>query len=89
MSKLTIRDVAREAGVSIATASYVLNNKPGKVSQETRQRVQAVAQQLGYRLHPSASQIRGASRSLLVLLPGHSLAPDLRGILTAFVQLAG
>ena len=29
----------------------------------------------------SASQIRGASRSLLVLLPGHSLAPDLRGIL--------
>ena len=81
MSKLTIRDVAREAGVSIATASYVLNNKPGKVSQETRQRVQAVAQQLGYRLHPSASQIRGASRSLLVLLPGHSLAPDLRGIL--------
>ncbi len=81
MSKLTIRDVAREAGVSIATASYVLNDKPGKVSQETRQRVQAVAQNLGYRLHPSASQIRGASRTLLVLLPGQSMAPDLRGIL--------
>ena len=43
MSKLTIRDVAREAGVSIATASYVLNDKPGKVSDETRARVRAVA----------------------------------------------
>jgi DNA-binding LacI/PurR family transcriptional regulator len=81
MSKLTIRDVAREAGVSIATASYVLNNKPGKVSAATRQRVHEVAQQLGYRLNPIASQIRGASRTLLVLLPGQSMAPDLRGIL--------
>ena len=81
MSKLTIRDVAREAGVSIATASYVLNDKPGKVSTDTRERVQAVAQRLGYRLHPGASQIRGASRNLMVLLPGHALAPDLRGIL--------
>lgn len=81
MSRLTIKDVAREAGVSIATASYVLNDKPGKVSAETRERVQGVAQRLGYRLHPGASQIRGASRSLMVLLPGHALAPDLRSIL--------
>lgn len=81
MGKLTIRDVAREAGVSIATASYVLNDKPGKVSAETRSRVQAVAERLGYRLHPGARQLRGISRTLLVLLPGHHMAPDLRGIL--------
>lgn len=81
MSKLTIRDVAREAGVSIATASYVLNNKPGKVSSATRERVLLVAEQLGYRLHPSARQLRGISHTLLILLPGHQWAPDLRGIL--------
>lgn len=81
MSKLTIKDVAKEAGVSIATASYVLNNKPGKVSTETRERVLGVAKRLGYRLHPVASQIRGASRNLMVLLPGQPLDPDLKGIL--------
>ena len=81
MSKLTIRDVAREAGVSIATASYVLNNKPGKVSSATRDRVLLVAEQLGYRLHPGARQLRGISHTLLILLPGHQWAPDLRGIL--------
>ena len=81
MSKLTIRDVAREAGVSIATASYVLNNKPGKVSSATRDRVLLVAEQLGYRLHPGARQLRGISHTLLILLPGHKWAPDLRGIL--------
>ena len=81
MSKLTIRDVAREAGVSIATASYVLNDKPGKVSEETRARVRAVAERLGYSLHPGARQLRGISHTLLILLPGHHLAPDLRGIL--------
>lgn len=67
--------------VSIATASYVLNDKPGKVSDETRARVRAVAERLGYSLHPGARQLRGISHTLLVLLPGHHLAPDLRGIL--------
>jgi len=46
----TIRDVAREAGVSIATVSYVLNDtKP--VSEETRRKVLEAARKLGY--HPS------------------------------------
>jgi LacI family transcriptional regulator len=42
-----IRQVADKAGVSIGTVSRVLNNKPG-VGEETRQRVRAVAQELGY-----------------------------------------
>ena len=44
----TIKDVAKEAGVSIATVSYVLNDS-GAVSNGTRQRVLQAVQKLGYR----------------------------------------
>jgi LacI family transcriptional regulator len=44
----TIRDVARAAGVSIKTVSRVVN-KQGEVSDETRRRVLATIQELGYR----------------------------------------
>jgi len=43
-----IKDVAREAGVSIATVSLVFNRKPG-VGRETRERVLRVARDLDYR----------------------------------------
>lgn len=48
---VTIKDVARRAGVSITTASYVLNGK-GNISTATRQRVLAAAEELNY--HPNA-----------------------------------
>ncbi len=54
--RLTMSDVAREAGVSLMTVSRVINNK-GEISPETRQRVQDVIEKLGYR--PS-----GIARSL-------------------------
>ena len=44
---LTIRDVAREAKVSTATVSHVLN-KTGQVSQKTRRQVLSVVRRLGY-----------------------------------------
>ncbi|MBN2718050.1 MAG: LacI family DNA-binding transcriptional regulator [Deltaproteobacteria bacterium] len=61
MKKSTIKDVAREAGVSIATVSFVLNNRPGQViSEPVKQRVFEVARQLNY--HPSALAAGLASR---------------------------
>jgi LacI family transcriptional regulator len=47
MRRVTIRDVAAEAGVSIGTASKALNGQ-GKLRQETRERVAEVAQRLGF-----------------------------------------
>ncbi|MBE2181799.1 MAG: LacI family DNA-binding transcriptional regulator [Anaerolineae bacterium] len=47
----TIRDVANRAGVSVTTASYVLNNT-GKISVATRERVMQAAAELNY--HPNA-----------------------------------
>ena len=46
---VTIKDVAREAGVSIATVSNVLNGRTGSMSEETAQRVLDVMAALHYR----------------------------------------
>jgi LacI family transcriptional regulator len=47
----TIRDIARHAGVSVTTVSYVLN-ATGNISEATRQRVLSAAEELNY--HPNA-----------------------------------
>lgn len=48
-SRVTIKDVASAAGVSIATVSYVLNNTPGQsIGEDTRKKVLQFANLLGY-----------------------------------------
>ena len=47
-NRITMADVAREAGVSLMTVSRVINNK-SQVSAATRQRVLSIVEQLGYR----------------------------------------
>ncbi|MEY9871314.1 DNA-binding LacI/PurR family transcriptional regulator [Streptacidiphilus sp. MAP12-33] len=64
----TSADVARVAGVSRATVSYVLNDTAGgRVSEKTRLRVRAAADELGYIPHAAARSLR-AGHSGLVLL---------------------
>src|SRR5947209_6243267 len=60
---VTMRDVARFAGVSIATVSYVLNEGPRPVSGELRQRVGDAVRELGYR---PARRGRARSRPLTI-----------------------
>lgn len=57
MRRVTLRDVAREAGVSVNTVSRALNGKPD-VSPETRARVLEVAKRLGYRPNRLARGLR-------------------------------
>ncbi|NUR91796.1 MAG: LacI family DNA-binding transcriptional regulator, partial [Nonomuraea sp.] len=62
-------DVARAAGVSQATVSYVLNDNPhARVGEETRQRVREAAARLGYVPDASARTLR-TGRSGIVLVP--------------------
>jgi DNA-binding LacI/PurR family transcriptional regulator len=52
-----IREVARLAGVSVASASFALNGQPG-VAEQTRRRILAAAKQLGYRANAQAQALR-------------------------------
>ncbi|WP_230859383.1 LacI family DNA-binding transcriptional regulator [Actinoplanes aureus] len=72
--RVTSADVARAAGVSRATVSFVLNDtEPGRVSETTRQRVRDAAARLGYVSHAAARSLR-AGRSNLVLMPATQAA---------------
>ena len=44
---MTLKEIAREAGVSAMTVSNVVNHNDAKVSEETRKRVQAVIDKYG------------------------------------------
>jgi DNA-binding LacI/PurR family transcriptional regulator len=74
--RITIRDVAREAGVSVTTVSDAMNGN-GRLPAETRERVRAVAAGLGYRPRASARRLRqgrtghvGLYCSFLTEVPG-------------------
>ncbi len=59
----TIRQVAREAGVSTQTVSRVLNDRPD-VAPETRQLVQTVIDRLGYQPSALARSLKQRSRTI-------------------------
>lgn len=63
----TIIDVARSAGVSVSTVSRVVRDHPD-VRAETRQRVQAAIERLGYRPSPIARALVSGQTRLLALL---------------------
>ena len=66
---VTIKDIAREAGVSCGTVSNVLNAK-GNVSSEKINRVQEAIAQLGYEVNEAAKTLRmQRSRTIAVIVP--------------------
>lgn len=68
-------DVARHAGVSRAVVSYVLNDGPRKVADETRQRVLDAIRELGYRPNKHAQRLKSSSHiaqnSIGIITGGH------------------
>lgn len=65
----TMKDVARVAGVSQTTVSFVLNNKPGVFfADETKARIQEAVEKLGYRPNVAAQVLRTSKTHLIGLI---------------------
>jgi len=72
--RVGIKDVAAAAGVSITTVSHALSGK-GRLPESTRERVRAVAGDLGYVPHPAARSLASGRTGLIatvVSAPGHA-----------------
>lgn len=68
---MTITEIARLAGVSVSTASKILNNKDDSISAKTRERVLSIAREYGYRPYGSAALGQNHSGVLGVLVQSH------------------
>ncbi len=88
---VTIRDVAKRAGVGIATVSRVINGNPS-VSEETRQRVLEAIEELNYTPNPIARRLStGRTWTVGVLVPFFTLpefVKRLQGIQHALAESA-
>ena len=82
-----IRDVARLAGVSVASVSFALNGQPG-VAEETRRRILAAAAELGYRANPQAQALRRGRTTTYGLVIRNFSNPFFLEVLTGAEQLA-
>ncbi len=71
--KVTIKDIAKAAGLSPATVSLVLNNRPSRIAESTKERVLSIAHEMGYRPNSAAVSLR-TNRSYTLGL----IVPDIR-----------
>lgn len=75
MKPVTIKDVAERAGVGIGTVSRVLNSS-GYVRDETRQRVLAAIETLGYTPNPAARQLSSGKTFTIGIITPHFTLPS-------------
>ncbi len=66
-SENSIVDIAKALGISPATVSRALNNNP-RISEATRQRVKAMANEMGYRHNSMASSLRNRRSNIIGLI---------------------
>ncbi|XCB30230.1 LacI family DNA-binding transcriptional regulator [Arcanobacterium hippocoleae] len=68
--RVTRKDVAHLAGVSTAVVSYVINDGPRPVAEQTRKRVLAAIEKLGYRPNALARAVKlGKTSTVGILVP--------------------
>lgn len=76
----SIGDVAKRAGVSIATVSRIVNGKTGKASQETIARVKATIAEVGYRPTGAGQALRRGQSRLVAVLAANLANPTMAAI---------
>ncbi|MEV7422794.1 MULTISPECIES: LacI family DNA-binding transcriptional regulator [unclassified Streptomyces] len=84
MKRPTMNDIARRAGVTKGAVSFALNNRPG-VSEPTRRRILAIAEELGWQPNSAARALSGGTAGafgLVIDRPAHTL-----GLEPFFMQL--
>lgn len=75
VKRVTHKDVAERAGVSVATVSYVLNNGPRPVAPETRLKVEEAIAELGYYPNELARSLRLQQSSTIGLILPNVMNP--------------
>lgn len=89
MKKITLKDIAKEAGVSVATVSYVLNNKTNqKINIKTRERILEVAYELNYVPNIAARTLVSNKSSLvgIIIVTSHQEKPWQKFLYTDFIH---
>ncbi len=87
-TKITIKDIARQAGVSVATVSYVINNRTDqRISEETRKKILQIVNLLDYKPNSSAKSLSTSKtyNIALYMLPETSLLKRSEQLLLAEV----
>ncbi|WP_232547158.1 LacI family DNA-binding transcriptional regulator [Propioniciclava soli] len=86
--RVTVKDVAKRAGVSQATVSYVLNETAGQtITPATQERVREAARDLGYTPSRTARALRsGRSDLVLLLLPDAPVGENLARMTERFTD---
>ena len=85
MKKISIKDVAREAGVSITTVSRALNGY-SDVSEKTRRKIQEVVRQLNYAPDVSARALGGKADTTIALLVSELLPTNESGFVYGLIS---
>lgn len=66
--KITIKEIANLAGVSVGTVHSALHNKPG-INEKTRERVLKVAEENNYRVNAAAAALKRKPKKVVVAVP--------------------
>ena len=88
---VTIKDVSKDAKVSIKTVSRVINNE-ANVAEETKKRVQLSVNKLGFRPNKSAQSLRSKRSFIIALLydnPNKSYLADIQSGIFKACKLTG
>lgn len=85
MKRTSIKDVAKAAGVSITTVSRALNGYPD-VSQQTKKKIEQIAEQLNYAPDINARSLGGKSETIIGLVVSELLPTNENGFVFGLIS---